>query len=328
MGIGIDEMGILEENTMKKIAFIFPGQGAQYVGMGKELYDNFDSVRQLFNRANDILDQDIANLCFNGPEEGLLKTENTQPAILLVSMAAMMALQEHGYSPNMVAGLSLGEYGALVAAGALSLEDAIPLVRKRGQFMQQAVPLGVGAMAAIIGLSTEKVEECCRLAKDKGTINPANYNCPGQIVVSGHKEAVEKACALAKEMGSKRALMLAVSAPFHSPLLESAGTRLREELEKIQIKPPKVPVVTNVHAKPEDHPTNIEENLVLQVSSPVKWEDSVRYMMGQGINTFVEVGPGRALNGFLRKISRDIKGYNVQDMASLEKTLQELEGER
>ena len=318
-------MGILGESAMKKIAFIFPGQGAQYVGMGKELYDEFDSVKDIFHNANDILKQDIAELCFNGPEEELMKTENTQPAILLVSIAAMTALKEHGYTPHMVGGLSLGEYSALVAAQALSLEDAIPLVRKRGQYMQEAVPLGVGAMAAIIGLSTEKVEECCQLAEDRGIITPANYNCPGQIVVSGHKEAVEKACALAKEMGAKRAVMLSVSAPFHSPLLEPAGTRLKEKLEKIQIKSPKLPVVANVHAKPEDDPARIKENLVCQVSSPVRWEESVRYMMSQGINIFIEVGPGKALNGFLRKISRDIKGYNVQDMASLEKTLQGLE---
>lgn len=325
MGICTNEMGILGESAMKKIAFIFPGQGAQYVGMGKELYDEFDSVKDIFNKANDILKQNITQLCFNGPEDELMKTENTQPAILLVSIAAMTALNEHGYTPCMVGGLSLGEYSALVAAQAISLEDAIPLVRKRGQYMQEAVPLGIGAMAAIIGLSTEKVEECCRLSEDKGTITPANYNCPGQIVVSGHKEAVEKACTLAKEMGAKRAVMLPVSAPFHSPLLEPAGIRLKEELEKIQVKTPKIPVVANIHAKPEDDPAQIKENLVRQVSSPVRWEESVRYMMSQGINIFVEVGPGRALNGFLRKISRDIKGYNVQDMASLEKTLQGLE---
>ncbi len=192
--------------------------------------------------------------------------------------------------------------------------------------MQQAVPIGVGAMAAIIGLSTDKVEECCNMAQNHGTVIPANYNCPGQVVISGHKAAVEKACDLAKDMGAKRALMLPVSAPFHSPLLEPAGIKLKEELKKVEIKRPAIPVVSNVYARCEDDPAIIEKNLVLQVSSPVKWEESVRYMMSQGVNTFIEVGPGKALNGFLKKISRDIQGYNVEDIPSLEKTLKGLEG--
>jgi [acyl-carrier-protein] S-malonyltransferase len=309
---------------MKNFALLFPGQGAQYVGMGKELYENYQSVKILFDKANDILKEDITNLCFNGPEDELMKTENTQPAILLVSIAAMTVLREHGFTPTMAAGLSLGEYGALVAAGVLDLEDALPLVRKRGQFMQEAVPFGVGAMAAIIGLSTEKVEECCRLAQNEGMVSPANYNCPGQIVVSGYKPAVEKVCALAKDMGAKRALMLAVSAPFHSPLLEPAGLKLELELKKIRIKSPSIDVISNVHATMESNPSKIKGNLVLQVSSPVKWEESVRYMIDQGIDTYVEVGPGRTLNGFLRKISRDVRGYNIEDMDSLNKTLQGL----
>ncbi|HZJ82361.1 MAG TPA: ACP S-malonyltransferase [Clostridia bacterium] len=312
---------------MKKIAFIFPGQGAQHVGMGKELYDNFNIVKELFDKTNDILEENISNLCFNGPEEELLKTENTQPAILAVSIAAMMALKENGINPYMVAGLSLGEYSALVAAEALTFEDAIPLVRKRGQFMQEAVPFGVGGMAAIIGLSGEKVEECCKLAEDMGTVVPANYNCPGQIVVSGHKQAVEKVCILAKEMGAKRGIILPVSAPFHSPLLEPAGLKLKKELEGIHINKPKMVLVSNVYATPEDNPVKIGENLVKQVSNPVRWEDTIRYMMDQGINTFIEVGPGKALNGFLKKISKDIEAYNVGNMDSLEKTLKGLEGE-
>lgn len=248
---------------------------------------------------------------------------------IIIDEISKRVLHKQGYTvdsipPTMAAGLSLGEYGALVAAGVLDLEDALPLVRKRGQFMQEAVPFGVGAMAAIIGLSTGKVEECCRLAQNEGMVSPANYNCPGQIVVSGYKPAVEKVCALAKDMGAKRALMLAVSAPFHSPLLEPAGLKLELELKKIRIKSPSIDVISNVHATMESNPSKIKGNLVLQVSSPVKWEESVRYMIDQGIDTYVEVGPGRTLNGFLRKISRDVRGYNIEDMDSLNKTLQGL----
>jgi len=310
----------------RKIAFVFPGQGAQYVGMGKDLYDNYAETRELFDRADEILANGIKSMCFEGPEEELKKTENTQPAILLVSVAAMRVLQRYGIHPDMVAGLSLGEYSALVAASSITFEDALPLVMKRGRFMQQAVPLGHGSMAAVLGLERQKVEECCNLASDVGVVEPANYNCPGQIVISGHVAAVEKACAIAKEMGAKRIVPLAVSAPFHCSLLKPAGEALQKELDGIDIKDPQIPVISNVEALPVRDAAHIRKLLVQQVSSPVRWEDSVRYMISQGIEVFIEVGPGKVLTGFLKKISPEVRGYNVGDIKSLEATLKELGG--
>ncbi|MGI6189313.1 MAG: ACP S-malonyltransferase [Clostridiales bacterium] len=312
--------------NQNRIGFLFPGQGAQYVGMGKELYHSYDEVKELFNKADEILGRCISNICLEGPESELIKTENTQPAVLLFSTAVMKVLLKHGIYPEMAAGLSLGEYGALVAANSISFEDALPLVMKRGQFMQKAVPLGEGMMAAVLGLERGKVEECCRLACDTGVVEPANYNCPGQIVISGQAAAVQKACNIARDMGAKRTVPLSVSAPFHCSLLKPAGEKLKIELESIQIKKPEIPVISNVEALPVKDAVHIRRLLVQQVSSPVRWEDSIRYMIGHGVEVFIEVGPGRVLNGFLKKISKMVKGYNVEDLETLRRTVEGLGG--
>ena len=308
-----------------KAAFVFPGQGAQYVGMGKELYDSFEIVRRIFDKASEILGEDFVSLVFNGNEDELKKTENTQPAILMVCTAISELLMQQGICPAVTAGLSLGEYSALVAARSIDYEDALPLVRKRGIYMQQAVPLGEGTMAAIIGLEASRIEECCRLASDAGIVEIANYNCPGQIVVSGHVAAVERVCQLAKDMGAKRTVPLSVSAPFHSSLLKPAGLALERELKRIKISNPVIPVISNVEAKPVQDPQHIEKLLTDQVSHSVRWEESIRYMAEQGFDTFIEVGPGKVLNGFLKKISKELKGFHVEDLESLESTLKGLE---
>lgn len=311
---------------MGKIAFMFPGQGAQYSGMGKQLVQHYPEVAELFEAASDALGYDMAELCFNGPDEELKKTEVTQPAIFTVSMVCAKALEINGIMPDMAAGLSLGEYSALTIAGALGFADAVKLLRQRGRFMQEAVPLGQGVMAAIIGLEREAVEASCKEASSEGIVEPANYNCPGQIVISGQIAAVDKACAIAKEKGAKRAIKLEVSAPFHCSLLKPAGERLAEVLEGVNIKAPNIPIIANVTAQIVSKPEDIKRLLIEQVSSPVRWEDSVRCMLEMGADTFIEVGPGKALSGFVKKISKDVKVMNVEDIASLENTLRELKG--
>ncbi len=308
-----------------KIAFLFPGQGAQYIGMGKELYDNYDIVKQVFDKADSILDQDFVNLIFSGSEEDIKKTENTQPGILMVSTGISELLKQKGIVPAMTAGLSLGEYSALVAANAISYEDALPLVRKRGQLMNEAVPAGQGTMAAVLGLDAESLLACCDKTSEYGVVGIANYNCPGQLVLSGEVAAVEKASELAKEAGARRIVPLQVSGPFHSPLLKTAGDALAKELESITVKAPEIPVITNVEAKPIQDPASIKKLLVDQVSHSVRWEDSVRYMISQGVDVFIEVGPGKALTGFMKKIDKTATVYNVEDMASLEALLAGLE---
>jgi len=309
---------------MSKVAFVFPGQGAQYIGMAKEICSQYPESAQVFKEASEALGFDIEDMVFNGDEETLRITENTQPAIVTASIACLKPLMKEGINADFTAGLSLGEYAAHVYSGTFSFEDAVRLLRKRGRFMQEAVPLGVGSMVAILGLSREQVLDACAQAREEGIVEPANFNCPGQIVISGEAKAVEKAQAIAIELGAKRAVPLAVSAPFHCSLLVSAGEKLKAELEQVELHEMKVPVVANVNGEIVPSVDYVRESLYKQVSSPVLWEDCVRTMIGKGVDTFVEIGPGKVLSGFIKKIDKNVKTLNVEDLASLENTLREL----
>lgn len=309
---------------MGKIAFIFPGQGAQYEGMGKELAENLQCSKAVFEAANEALGFDLSGLCFGGPKEELDKTENTQPAILTTSIAALKALEEQGIKPDVVCGLSLGEYSALVASEVFNFSDAVKLVKRRGKFMQEAVPAGIGTMAAIMGLEAEAVRELCSEASSAGIIEPANFNCPGQIVIAGEIKAVEVACEIAKAMGAKRAIQLAVSAPFHTSMLKPAAEKLEAELNNVVIGDIKIPVITNVTAQYVGDKSELKEILKKQVMSSVLWEDTVRLLVKDGVDTFIEVGPGKVLSGFVKKVDKNLKVLNVEDMASLNKTIEAL----
>jgi len=306
-----------------KIAFVFPGQGSQYVGMGKDLFENFDEVKVLYEAASSSLGYDLAKMCFSGPLEELNKTFRTQPCIMTASLSAYAILSSHGISPYVVAGHSLGEYSAIVAAGVVSFRDAVVLTEKRGIFMQEAVPEGEGLMAAIIGLSRNKVDEIC-LSVESGYVSPANYNCPGQIVIAGERKGVEEAIKLAKNAGAKRALPLAVSAPSHCTLMLEASNRLAKLLDTIEFRDATVPVVNNADAMFLTNADRLKSSLIKQLNRPLLWEDSVRKIIGTGINTFVEVGPGKVLSGLLKRIEPSLKLFNVEDVESLNKTVREL----
>lgn len=308
---------------MKEICFVFPGQGSQHIGMGKDMYEKYDEAKQVFERASEILGYNVPSLCFNGPVEELNRTIRTQPCILTVSIAILRVLIAKGLKPSVTAGHSLGEYSALVAAGVIDLDDALLITEKRGQFMQEAVPEGKGLMAAILGLNRGDVDNICLSAKS-GYVVPANYNCPGQIVIAGEKKAVEEAIILAKEAGAKRAVPLSVSVPSHCALMADASNRLAELLEKIHLHTPTIPIVNNADALFLNNVESIKSALLRQLSSPLLWEDSIRTIMDSGIDTFVEVGPGKVLSGIIKRVDPKASVFNVEDNQSLERTMAEL----
>ncbi|MFD0587867.1 ACP S-malonyltransferase [Paenibacillus sp. GCM10027627] len=303
---------------MTKTAFVFPGQGAQTVGMGKDAYDAFESVRALFKEADDALSMDLTSLIFDGPEETLKQTANTQPALLTVSVAFLKLLEESGLKADYVAGHSLGEYSALVAAGVLPFRDAVRTVRARGLYMEKAVPSGQGAMAAVLGAEREALASLCASITAEGTsVELANVNCPGQIVVSGTAAGVQAVVEKGREAGAKRVIPLEVSGPFHSSLMKPAAEQLAAELEALEFRDAAVPVIANVTARAVSNGSEIRKLLVEQVYSPVLWEDSIRYLISQGVDTFVEIGSGTVLTGLIKKVDRSVRVISVNSISAL-----------
>lgn len=301
------------------LAFIFPGQGAQFAGMGKELADSFTAAREIFAEANEALGFDLTRLCFEGPEDDLKLTANTQPAILTTSIAALRVVQsETGLQPAFTAGHSLGEYAALVCAGALSFADAVRTVRQRGTFMQEAVPVGTGAMAAMLGIERDELAAICAEAAQGEVVSPANFNSPGQIVIAGHAGAVSRAIEIAKGRGYRKAMLLPVSAPFHCALMQPAAERLRQVLDGITVSAPTMPVVSNVEALPNADGGRVRDLLVSQVCAPVRWEESIQKMTELGVTRFVEIGPGRVLSGLVKRIAKDVEIANIETPAHLD----------
>lgn len=310
---------------MLKLAYIFPGQGSQAVGMGKDLFDNFEAARRVFEEADDALGFSLSEMCFSGADADLQLTANTQPAILAASVAAFRAMETEGFpKPDFVAGHSLGEYSALVAAGVLDFADAVRTVRKRGTYMQDAVPVGVGAMAAILGLDVATIETGCAEAANGQICSPANINSPSQVVIAGNAEAIDRACEVLKEKGAKRAIKLNVSAPFHCALMMPAQEKLEEDLKDLSYGQFAFPIIHNVDAAENNNADVVCEKLTQQVSSPVRWLQSVENLIANGVDTFVEVGPGKVLTGLVRQINRDARGFNVENTEGLRNTLQTL----
>ncbi|HTL59496.1 MAG TPA: ACP S-malonyltransferase [Candidatus Limnocylindrales bacterium] len=308
---------------MTQTAFLFAGQGAQVVGMGKDFFGNQPTAKAWFEAANKAVGYDLASVCFEGPDAELVKTENAQPAIFLVSWVAFQLLKERvpGLEFQAAAGLSLGEFTALTAAGVISFEDGLKTVRQRGRYMQEACEATRGGMAAVIGLDEAATRAVC----EEAGVVLANLNCPGQLVISGEIERIGKACELAKSKGARRALPLPVAGAYHSPLMASAQQKLRAELAAVAARLPALTVISNVTAKPHGEPEEIRQLLVEQVTSSVRWEDSMRYLLAQGFTRFVELGPGTALSGFMKKIAKDVQMLNVADMPSLENTAKSLQ---